>query len=243
MNLNLKGKTALVMGSSQGLGRACAESLINEGVRVALCSRSKDSLSNTAQEIGAETFFPCDLTKPYAGKDATEQALKHFGNLDILVTNTGGPAKGDFKDISREQWLIDFESIWMSVVEATQTALPIMQKNKYGRILMITSIAAQIPLPGLTTSNGLRAGLYGLARSMAKEYAKDGITANLLLPGYTSTDRLKALNLSDEKVKSMVPAGRLGSPHELADLCAFLASEKGSYITGQSIAIDGAASI
>jgi 3-oxoacyl-[acyl-carrier protein] reductase len=127
----------------------------------------------------------------------------------------------------------------MSVVESVQAALPAMRKQKYGRVLLVTSIAAKEPLPGLTTSNGLRAGLSGLVRSLVPEVAADGITLNLLLPGYTNTDRLKALNLSDDKVKAMVPAGRLGEPEELANLACYLASPLAGYITGQSIAVDG----
>lgn len=239
MDLNLKGKTALVMGSSQGLGRAIAESLIQEGVRVAICSRSQEALSQTAKEIGAEYFETCDLSQAGASKKLTENVLKKFGKLDIIVTNTGGPAKGNFLEVNENQWQQDFQSLWMSVVETLQAALPSMKENNYGRVLLVTSIAAKEPLPGLTTSNGLRAGLAGLARSIATEVASNGVTINLLLPGYTNTDRLKQLNLPGEKVKQMVPAGRLGEPRELADLATFLASEKGAYITGQSIAIDG----
>lgn len=242
MNLNLQGKTALVMGASQGLGRAVAESLIAEGCEVAICSRTEETLKNTAAQIKASKYYTCDLTKKDQAKNVIEQVQKDFGKLDIVVTNTGGPAKGNFMEVSDEQWHTDFQSIWMSVVESMRTAIPSMQKNNYGRILMITSVAAVKPLPGLTTSNGLRAGLEGLAKSVAAEFSKDGITFNLLLPGYTNTDRLKAINLSDEKVKTMVPAGRLGEPCELADLATFLASPKAGYITGQSIAIDGGVS-
>lgn len=239
MDLNLKGKTALVMGSSQGIGRAIAESLIAEGVQVAICSRTESALAQTAKEIGAHYFESCDLTLPGAATQLTQNVLKKFGRIDILVTNTGGPAKGGFLDVSAEQWQKDFQSLWMSVVESLQVALPSMKENHYGRVLLVTSIAAKEPLPGLTTSNGLRAGLAGLVRSVATEVAPYGVTLNLLLPGYTNTDRLKQLNLPDEKVKQMVPAGRLGDPAELADLATFLASEKGAYITSQSIAVDG----
>ena len=114
-----------------------------------------------------------------------------------------------------------------------------MKKNNYGRIILVTSLAAKEPLSGLTTSNGFRAGLAGLAKSIANEVAANGITLNLLLPGYTATDRLKELNLSDEKIRQLVPAGRLGEPGELADLACFLASPLAAYITGQSIAVDG----
>jgi 3-oxoacyl-[acyl-carrier protein] reductase len=239
MDLNLKGKKALVMGSSTGIGKAIAESLIKEGVDVFLCSRSEEKLKACHQEIGAAGYEICDLSKKNASRELIENLVKKIETVDILVTNTGGPEKADFLDVSDEQWNLDFQSLWMSPVEAIKAIIPHMKQNNYGRILMVTSIAALEPLPGLTTSNGLRAGLSGLAKSIANEYSRDGITVNLLLPGYTNTDRLKALNLSDEKVEAMVPAGRLGRPEELADLATFLASEKGAYITGQSIAIDG----
>lgn len=239
MDLNLKGKTALVFGASQGIGKAIAESLIKEGVKVAICSRTQATLNKTKDEIGAALALSGDLTKPGEAKRVTEETIKEFGKLDILVTNTGGPAKNNFAEVSTEQWNTDFQSIWLSVTESLQSALPKMAENNFGRVIMVTSLAAKEPLPGLTTSNGLRAGLAGLTRSISNEYADKGITLNLLLPGYTNTDRLKALNLSEEKIKELVPAGRLGEPCELADMATFLASEKGAYITGQSIAVDG----
>ena len=182
-----------------------------------------------------------DLTKPGAAKDLVEKAIQTLGGLDILVTNTGGPQKNNFQDVSSEQWATDFQSLWMSVVESLNAALPGMKKQKYGRILMITSLAAKEPIAGLTTSNGFRAGLAGLAKSIVNEVASEGITINLLLPGYTATDRLKDLKLTEEKIRQLVPAGRLGDPRELADLACFLSSPKAGYITGQSIVIDGGA--
>jgi 3-oxoacyl-[acyl-carrier protein] reductase len=241
MNLNLKGKKALIMGSSDGIGKAIATSLLAEGVEVCLNSRTESKLQKTKEEIGAQHFIATDLTKPGAGEKLIQEAKNLLGQIDILITNTGGPQKNDFADVTSEQWQTDFQSLWMSPVEAIKAVLPDMASNNFGRIVMVTSIAAKEPLAGLTTSNGLRAGLPGLARSISNEYAKDGITLNLLLPGYTNTDRLKALNLSDEVVTGLVPAGRLGDPKELADLATFLASEKGAYITGQSIAVDGGA--
>ncbi|MBT7611058.1 MAG: SDR family oxidoreductase [Bacteriovoracaceae bacterium] len=239
MDLNLKGKKALVMGSSTGIGKAIAESLVNEGAEVYLCSRTEEKLQACQKEIGAAGYEVCDLTKPNASSVLIENLVSKVGPIDILVTNTGGPQKANFLEVSDEQWNTDFQSLWMSPVEAIKAVIPHMKENNYGRILMVTSIAALEPLEGLTTSNGLRAGLSGLAKSISNEFSANGITINLLLPGYTNTDRLKALNLSDEKVKAMVPAGRLGKPEELADLATFLSSEKGAYITGQSIAIDG----
>ncbi len=239
MDLKLKGKRALVMGSSTGIGRAIAESLIAEGASVILCARNDERLQATVKETGALAGFACDLTIPSAAQDLVRRSIERLGGLDILVTNTGGPRKGTFSEISAGQWHEDFQSLWMSFVESVQAAVPAMRSSRYGRILLVTSLAAKEPLPGLTTSNGLRAGLTGLAKSLANEVAADGITVNVLLPGYTATDRLKELKLTDERVKQMVPAGRLGEPSELADLACFLASPRAGYITGQSIAIDG----
>lgn len=239
MDLQLKGKKALVMGASTGIGRSVAEVLIQEGAEVTICSRSLDKLEKTAKEIGAQHVLTCDLTKEGEAKAVVEKAIQKMGGVDILVTNTGGPNKGNFAEISDGQWYEDFQSLWMSVVESLKVALPKMKQNNYGRVLLVTSLAAKEPLNGLTTSNGLRAGLAGLSKSIANEYAPFGITVNLLLPGYTATDRLKELKLTDERIKQMVPAGRLGDPRELADLAAFLASPRAGYITGQSILIDG----
>ena len=239
MKLNLENKKALVMGSSDGIGKAIAESLIKEGAEVYLCSRTEEKLQICQNEIGAAGYEVCDLRRPGSSKEIIEKLLSKIGRLDILVTNTGGPDKGSFMEVSQKQWETDFQALWMSPVEAIQAVLPSMRDNKFGRILMVTSIAAKEPLAGLTTSNGLRAGLSGLAKSIANEFSSFGITINLLLPGYTNTDRIKALNLSEEKIRQMVPAGRLGEPSELADLATFLASDKGSYITAQSIAVDG----
>lgn len=239
MDLGLKNKKALVFGSSMGIGRAIAESLIAEGAQVAICSRNLDRLQKVGNEIGAKLCVAADLTKAKEASRAVKEVIQKLGGLDILVTNTGGPAKGVFSEISDSQWHQDFQSLWMSVVESVQVVLPEMKKNNYGRILMVTSIAGKEPLPALTTSNGLRAGLEGLCKSVATEVAPFGITMNVLRPGYTNTDRLKELNLSEERIKQMVPAGRLGDPKEFADFATFLASPRAGYITGQCISLDG----
>jgi 3-oxoacyl-[acyl-carrier protein] reductase len=243
MELKIKNKTALVFASSEGLGKAVATALINEGVRVAICSRSEERISATAKEIGAAAYYEVDFGVEGAAKEVCEKVLKDLGSLDILVTNAGGPSKGNFMDISSSQWQADFQSLWISVNEAMQAVIPSMQTNGFGRILMITSMAAKKPIPGLTTSNGLRAGLGGLAKSAAIELAPSGITVNCMLPGYTNTNRMKALNLAEEQVSKMVPAGRFGEPHEFASLAAYLASEQAAYITGQSIIVDGGSAL
>lgn len=239
MNLNLNGKNALIFGSTGGIGKSIAISMIAEGASVYINGRTEDKCQSVAKEIGAAGFYHGDLSQEKVARKIIDRFLADNKKIDIIVTNTGGPKKGNFSEVTIEQWKNDYQSLWLSVVESLQAALPSMTENKYGRVLMVTSIAAKEPLPGLTTSNGLRAGLEGLAKSMANEYSKDGITFNLLLPGYTNTDRIKALNLSEEQIKEMVPAGRLAEPEELANLATYLSSPLAGYITGQSIAIDG----
>lgn len=241
MDLQLQRKKVLVMGASSGIGKAIAESFIKEGAEVAICSRNLDKLEKTAREIKCAHYFTCDLSVAGQGAYAVEQTVKLLGGIDILINNTGGPKKGSILEVSNEQWHEDFQNLWMSVVESMKTALPLMKKNNFGRFILVTSLAAKEPLSGLTTSNGLRAGLAGLCKSVADEYAAFGITLNLLLPGYTNTDRMKELKLSDEKIKSLIPAGRMGDPTELASLAVFLSSPLSGYITGQSIAVDGGA--
>ena len=239
MDLKLNDKKALVFGSSAGIGRAIAESLIAEKASVVINSRHADRLKHCVQELKAKGGVVADLTQALQAQNAVNEAVSQLQGLDILVMNTGGPSKGAFSDISSAQWHSDFQNLWMSFVEAVNAALPLMKKQKYGRIILVTSLAAKEPLPNLTTSNGLRAGLAGLCKSLANEVAADGITVNLLLPGYTATERLKELKLSEEKIRQMIPAGRLGDPQELANLACFLASPLAGYITGQSIAVDG----
>lgn len=239
MDLRLKGKKALVMASSTGLGKAIALRLQSEGALVAICSRDEEHLKKTAAEIHACYWSAFDLTQPNSTKSLIGKVQKEFGAIDILVTNSGGPSTGSFMQITTAQWQESFQSLWLSSVEAIQAVLPNMTSNRWGRILMITSIAAREPVPNLTLSNGLRAGILGLVKSMSNEVAKNGITINALLPGYIATDRLLQLGIPEEKLIQMIPSGRLGRPDEVADLASFLASERAGYITGQMIACDG----
>lgn len=247
MQLGLEGKKALVFGSSGGIGKAIVESLLKEKAQVVVNSRSHERVQLTVAEF--QTAFDtkaifgvaADLSKKEEAARAVNEAQGKMGGLDVLVVNTGGPAKGSFEEISTEQWLLDYQNLWISFVDAVKASLPGMKKNNYGRIILVTSLAAKEPLKGLTTSNGLRAGLSGLCKSLSNEVASFGITVNVVLPGYTNTDRLKELKLSEETVKNLVPMGRLGHPQELADLVSFLASDRASYITGQCIAVDGGA--
>jgi 3-oxoacyl-[acyl-carrier protein] reductase len=239
MDFGLEGKKALVAGASSGLGRAIAETLIQERATVGICSRDQARIQGTAAKIGATMSYVCDLSLPGAGKKMVEQVAAALGGVDILVMNTGGPPKGTFAEVTDEQWRSSFQNLWMSAVDAIQAALPLMKKGRFGRILLITSVAAKEPMGALTISNGLRAGLSGLAKSLSQEVARDGITVNCLLPGYTDTERLRELGIPPDKIAAQVPAGRLGKPEELGALAAFLCSRQAGYITGQVIAVDG----
>lgn len=239
MDLGIHGKRALVMGASQGLGRAIAAALVHEGARVAICARGEAKLREAAQQLGAAAALTCDLSQAGAARQLVHDAIHQLGGVDILVTNTGGPPKGDFASITPEAWAQGFQALWLSAVDAIQAALPGMRERRWGRIVLVTSTSAREPISGLTISNGLRPGLVGLAKSLSREVAADGVTVNAVLPGYTDTDRMRQLGVSAEAIAAQIPARRLGKPEELGGLCAFLASEAGAYITGQAIACDG----
>lgn len=241
MELGLRGKRALVMGASSGLGRAIAEALIAEGATVAIAAKNEQKLKRAAEEMGAHAWIACDLNKNGAALALVDTCVEKFGekSVDILVTNTGGPPAGAFSDVTGEAWQLGFQGLWMSAVDGIRAVLPSMRRQRWGRILLVTSVAAREPLAGLTVSNGLRAGLLGLTKSISNEVAADGVTINALLPGYTKTERLEELGVPDEKLAAGVPARRLGRPEELGALAAFLASERAAYITGQAIAVDG----
>jgi 3-oxoacyl-[acyl-carrier protein] reductase len=239
MELGLAGKRALVLGSSSGIGKAIALALVQEGARVAISARNEARLKASQKEIGAAMAIPADLAQTGAADRLVREVIGVWGGIDILVTNTGGPPAGEFSDISIQKWQAGFQSLWLSAVEAIQASLPSMRELKWGRVILITSTAAKESIPALTVSNGLRAGLLGLAKSLSREVAADGITVNAILPGFIQTDRLAELGHSAADIVKDVPAGRIGEPEELASLVVYLASEKASYVTGQAIACDG----
>lgn len=239
MNLNIKGKRALVMGASTGIGRAIAAALIAEGVDVAICARDQKRLEEATQALGAKLAVSCDLAQPGAAIPLVKKVEASLGGVDILIVNTGGPAKGKFDEITTAQWQAGFQNLWLSAVEAINGVLPGMKTRRWGRISIVTSVAAKEPMPALTVSNGLRAGLLGLTKSVCQEIAPFGITINALLPGYTDTERLRELGIAKEKITAQIPAGRLAHPDEFAAMAAFLSSEQAGYVTGQAIAVDG----
>jgi 3-oxoacyl-[acyl-carrier protein] reductase len=256
MDLGLRGRVAIVAAASKGLGRAVAEELAREGAEVAICARTAADLEKAAAQIGGasghELFWRAvDVGDSTAVAGFVAAVEKRFGRVDICVTNTGGPPSKLFAATTKEDWRTWTDQLLMSVVYFAQAVLPCMQKKKWGRFLTITSYSVKQPVEGLLLSNALRAGVTGLMRTLANEYAADGITVNNVCPGYTRTERLDELaammgariGVSTEGVfagwKKLIPAGRLGMPEELAAVVAFLASERASYVNGVSMAVDG----
>lgn len=238
MDLGLKDRRALVMGGSRGLGKAIAQALVAEGSQLAICGRDAGRVAVTAAELGA-AGIACDLSVPGAATALVAEAVRRLGRLDVLVVNTGGPPPGLFADLADAAWHAAFEGLWMSSVGAIRAALPGMRTRRWGRVIVVTSIAAREPVANLMLSNSLRAGLHGLVNGLSREVASDGITVNALLPGYTLTERLAELGLDEARLAAQIPAGRLGRPADFGAVAAFLASEPAGYITGQALAVDG----
>jgi 3-oxoacyl-[acyl-carrier protein] reductase len=239
MDFGLAGKRALVFGGSRGLGRATAAALAAEGAQVAVVARDPARLQAAAADIGAAWALPGDCEAPGASAAMVHRVIGGWGGVDVLVVNTGGPPAARFADVTPAMWQQGFQALWLSAVEAIQAALPGMIERRWGRVLLVTSVAAQEPMARLTLSNGLRAGLLNLCKSLSDEVAEHGITVNALLPGYTRTERMAELGVTDAQVAAQVPARRLGEPAEFGALAAFLASRPAAYITGQAIAADG----
>jgi 3-oxoacyl-[acyl-carrier protein] reductase len=257
VDLGLRGKIALVAASSKGLGRAVAEELAAEGAQLVMCARGKDALDQTAESIRQKTgvkvvAVAADVSAPNDAARVVKAAFEEFGRVDILVTNSGGPPSGAFESFTAEMWDTATRLLLKSAVELARAVLPGMKERRWGRILNVTSIAAKQPIEGLMLSNSLRAAVIGFARTLANEVAPFGVTVNNLLPGYTRTDRVQELARAAggkagagaatdivAKWEKEIPMGRLGEPREFAALAAFLASERASYITGSSIAVDG----
>jgi 3-oxoacyl-[acyl-carrier protein] reductase len=247
MDLGLDNKVALVLASSKGLGKAVATELAREGAKVIICGTDAAALVATEAEIhtiapGHVTAVVCDLTDAAQRKNLVEQSLKAFGTIDILVTNTGGPAAGPFEQFGLADWQHLYNLLFLSAVDIIQQVLPGMKAKGFGRILTITSVAVKQPADNLISSNAVRTGLLGLVKSLSTEVALHGITVNNIMPGYTSTNRLEELIQKNPKVaevKEAIPMKRFGTPEEFAAAAAFLVSERASYITGQSLAVDG----
>jgi 3-oxoacyl-[acyl-carrier protein] reductase len=256
VDLGIRGKVALVSASSKGLGRAVAEELASEGANLVMCARGEDALRQAADSIrkrsGVDVVEVAADVSEQSGLDRLARtALDKFGKVDILVTNSGGPPSGAFESFTSEAWESATRLLLTSAVGLTRAVLPGMKERRWGRILNVTSIAVKQPIDGLMLSNSLRAAVTGFARTLANEVAGFNITVNNIMPGYTHTDRVDHLaRATGEKTGASaaeafakwereIPMGRLGEPREFAALAAFLASERASYITGSSIAVDG----
>jgi 3-oxoacyl-[acyl-carrier protein] reductase len=256
LDLGLTGRVAIVAAASKGLGRSVAEELAREGASVAICARTPARLAEAAAHIHKsarhEVFHQAlDVVDSTAVAAFVAAVEARFGRIDICVTNSGGPPSNLFKNTQTEDWRAAIDQLLMSTVNFAREVLPRMQKNKWGRLITITSSAVKQPVDGLLLSNSIRAAVTGLARTLANEYAVDGITVNNVCPGFTRTARLDSLAASisartgakPEEVfagwEREIPAGRVGTPEEFAAVVAFLASERASYVNGISIAVDG----
>ncbi|GIK36183.1 MAG: short-chain dehydrogenase [Chloroflexota bacterium] len=256
MDLGLRDKVALVAASSKGLGRASALALAREGAKVAICARNGKMLKVTADEIATATgsellAIPADMTNSRDIEQVVKETVKHFGKLHILVTNAGGPPAGDFGDFDDKQWQEAFNLTLMSAVRLIRAALPPMQKERWGRIINITSTSVKEPLDNLVLSNSIRAAVHGLAKTLANQLGPYRITVNNVMPGTIHTDRIEQLartraQKSEQTVTEAIAAmgqaaalGRVGEPEEFGAVVAFLASEHASYITGVSLPVDG----
>jgi 3-oxoacyl-[acyl-carrier protein] reductase len=256
VDLGLEGKVALVTAASKGLGRAAATGLAAEGAKVAVCARHEETLQAAAREISAVTgseVLPivADLTRAEDIERLLADTVAHYGGLQILVTNSGGPPAGYFADFSDADWQGAVSLTLMSAIRLIRAALPHLRQSGWGRIVNITSISVKQPLDNLILSNAIRAAVVGLAKTLSRQVAAEGITVNNVCPNYILTERVRQLaalrakeqDISVEEAIAQfaqdVPVGRIGQPQDLADLIVFLASERASYINGTTIQVDG----
>jgi len=254
MDLELTNRVAMVAAASKGLGKACALALAKEGCRVSIMARNAATLEKTGEEISAhgetlavtgDVASATDLEKWY------RQTIDRFGQIDILVTNTGGPPVKRFMELTEEQWMAGVESTLMNVVRLSKLVIPGMQARQWGRIIHLTSLVAKQPVDELTISSTLRAGLSGLTKTMANQLGPDKITVNAILTGHILTDRQYAIadvrvaerNITFDQyfaqAAAEIPLRRLGEPREIGEVVAFLASARASYISGVSLQVDG----
>ncbi|UOQ85153.1 SDR family oxidoreductase [Gracilibacillus salinarum] len=248
MDLGVKGRRVLVLAASKGLGKACAMAYAEEGAHVFIASRDAEQLQETAKEIFSVTYNPniesvvCDVTN---GKDI-ENMVEKIGRIDIVINNTGGPPAGQFADFDDSDWQQAFESLVMSVVRTVRAVTPYMKEQQFGRIVTITSSSMKQALDGLLLSNTFRPAIVGLSKSLSQELAGDNILINSVGPGTMDTERIRAVygqedESSMKKIGEKIPVGRIGRPDEFAKAVLFLGSAANTYITGQTLVVDGGA--
>jgi 3-oxoacyl-[acyl-carrier protein] reductase len=255
MDLGLKGKTALVLGGGGGLGRAIAVALAREGARVAVGDINQAALEASVRDIegAGSQGLPLlwDLADLAAIDPAVSRTEERFGPVDVLVNITGGPPPTPAGGQETALWTKSFQMMVLSVIAATDRVLPRMRERRWGRVITSTSSGVVAPIPNLGLSNALRLSLVGWSKTLAREVAKHGITANVVIPGRIATDRTRSLDASRAKREgktveqvaaesaATIPMGRYGRPDEYADAVAFLASDRAAYITGSLVRIDG----
>lgn len=258
MDLKLTDKTALVLASSGGLGKAIATELANEGANVVIASRSEDKLKAAQEAImqtakGQVKYKVFDQTDYDSIKDLVNFTREEFGKISILVNNSGGPQAGTFENFEDEDVDAAFQLTLNSYIRVIREVLPDLKETK-GRILLNTSSSVKQPISGLTLSNIFRAGMLGLGKTLSQELAPHGILVNVIAPGRIYTERIQELNgikaekegkeldQFDKEDQAKIPMGRYGEPEEFAKTAAFLVSGANTYTTGQTILVDGALS-
>lgn len=248
---DLAGRTALVTAASSGLGLATARRLAAGGARVFISGRDKERLRVAAEEVGAAGAMAADFNDPARTDELVEAARAELGHVDILVSNTGGPRAGAFLDLTAEDWDAAYRALLDSAVRLTRGVLPDMVERGFGRLVYLTSCGVVQPLPRLHLSNVMRSAVEGLARSLVTEVGPHGVTTHVLAPGHVDTDRRRQLTAQRAQARgvpteevnaqelSTVAVGRFGTAEDVAELVAFISSERAGYITGQTHRIDG----
>jgi 3-oxoacyl-[acyl-carrier protein] reductase len=258
MNFELFGKNAIVLASTEGIGKTIANDLFNAGCNVAICSRNKSKVTAVIDEFKKDNKFSTkiigqevDLTNREDIEKFFQYVQSQFGNIDILITNIGGPPVGKFEDFDDTAWYQAFDSIFMSVIRSIRYAAKIMKENNQGRIIAISSLAAKSPQPNMMLSNAMRCGLSGLLKTLANEFAPYNITVNWVCPGYTATQRItdlatqtaKIQNIAEEEIiknwVNNIPLKKMSTPSEISSLVCYLCSKYAATITGTSFTIDG----
>ncbi|PSL40437.1 3-oxoacyl-[acyl-carrier protein] reductase [Planomicrobium soli] len=257
MDLGLKGKIVVVMASSKGLGKAAAMEFAKENATVVISSRSQEALKLTKEEIQKRTgnsdvhLRICDMSKEHDILSLFQFVIQKFGRIDVLINNTGGPKAGGFSAVDDSDWYNAFDRNLLSYIRTARAVLPHMKKQQFGRIINISSSSTKEVIDGLILSNTFRAGMVGFSKTLAREVAGDNIMVNTIGPGRIATDRVAELNqlAADrqqvpiekiiQKSESEIPVGRFGDPEEFAKIVVFLASSANSYLTGQSLVVDG----